>query len=339
MPNHYNPVIRIHSSAPTRIDLAGGTLDIWPLYLFHERSQTLNAAISLRAECTLTRNPSGRVRISSHDTGQTVEAAHISEIKENRELALIIEIARFFQASGLDISTRSDSPLGAGLAGSSALNIALCGGLARWMNFDSSPDKLIDIAMNIEAMVLKVPTGVQDYRPAMYGGLAAIEMGASGVNRIPISLDTKELEKRLLLVYTGQSRNSGLNNWEITKKRIDGDPQTMKIFDELRDISGAMRGSLLSGDWNNFSEQLNLEWTVRKRLAPNVTTPNLDALVAHSFRAGATAAKVCGAGGGGCLIVFGEPNTLPNVSSALKQVGATILDYKIEPKGLCVTEE
>jgi D-glycero-alpha-D-manno-heptose-7-phosphate kinase len=193
--------------------------------------------------------------------------------------------------------------------------------------------------MNIEAKVLKVPTGVQDYRPAMYGGLAAIEMATSGINRVPIEIDTRELEKRLLLVYTGQSRNSGINNWEVTKKHIDGDPETTKTFDEIRDIAGAMRTSLLSGDWPGFGAQLNREWTVRKRLAPNVTTPQLDNLVSRSFQAGAAAAKVCGAGGGGCLIVFGEPGTLATVSSALKQDGATILDYRIEANGLSVTVE
>ena len=309
------------------------------MYLFHDRAQTLNAAISLRAECTLTRNFNGGIRITSQDTRQTLSVANLSEIKTTRTLALITEIVRFFQVSGIDITTRSDSPLGAGLAGSSALNVALCGALSRWTNRNSTPDELIDIAMNIEAKVLKVPTGVQDYRPAMYGGLAAIEMATSGVSRVPIEIDTRELEKRLLLVYTGQSRNSGVNNWEVTKKHIDGDPDTTKTFNEIRDIAGAMRTSLLLGDWLGFGEQLNREWTVRKRLAPNVTTPQLDDLVSRSFKAGAAAAKVCGAGGGGCLIVFGEPGTLANVSSALKQDGATILDYRIEPNGLSVTVE
>ena len=309
------------------------------MYLFHDRAQTLNAAISLRAECTLTRNFNGGVKITSQDTRQTLSVANLSEIKTTRTLALITEIVRFFQVSGIDITTRSDSPLGAGLAGSSALSVALCGALSRWTNRNSTPDELIDIAMNIEAKVLKVPTGVQDYRPAMYGGLAAIEMATSGVSRVPIEIDTSELEKRLLLVYTGKSRNSGVNNWEVTKKHIDGDPDTTKTFDEIRDIAGAMRTSLLLGDWLGFGEQLNREWTVRKRLAPNVTTPQLDDLVSRSFKAGAAAAKVCGAGGGGCLIVFGEPGTLANVSSALKQDGATILDYRIEPNGLSVTVE
>ena len=66
--------MRIDSSAPTRIDLAGGTYDIWPLYLFHDDAQTINVALSLRAHCTLTARHDGRVRLISEDTNEQVEA-------------------------------------------------------------------------------------------------------------------------------------------------------------------------------------------------------------------------------------------------------------------------
>ena len=65
---------QIRSSAPTQIDWAGGTLDIWPLYLFHEGAQTLNAAISLRAHAEIVERTDGKVRLESVDTAKTVEA-------------------------------------------------------------------------------------------------------------------------------------------------------------------------------------------------------------------------------------------------------------------------
>src|SRR5215210_7826667 len=71
---HYNARVRIVSSAPTRIDLAGGTYDIWPLYLFHDRAQTINAALSLRARCTVTGRADGRVTLTSDDTGERAQA-------------------------------------------------------------------------------------------------------------------------------------------------------------------------------------------------------------------------------------------------------------------------
>src|SRR5690606_20195749 len=128
---HYNAPVRIDSSAPTRIDLAGGTYDIWPLYLFHDKAQTLNAAISLRARCTLTSRRDYRIRLVSEDTGEDIDAADPSSLPRGR-LPLVARLVRHCGARGLEVRTRAESPVGAGIAGSSAMNIALCGALAAW---------------------------------------------------------------------------------------------------------------------------------------------------------------------------------------------------------------
>ncbi len=124
--------MRITSSAPTRIDLAGGTLDIWPLYLFHDDAQTVNVAISRRAECVLTPHTQGRLQLSAADIGASIEVNTYAELENNEANPLLSRIARYFSATGMVISTRSDSPVGAGLAGSSALNVALCAAFQRW---------------------------------------------------------------------------------------------------------------------------------------------------------------------------------------------------------------
>src|SRR5690606_36673022 len=116
-------LVRIESSAPTRIDLAGGTLDIWPLYLFHDNAQTLNAAISIRAHCAIQARDDGRVRLRSDDTGAEMDADGWQGLDPSGPLPLIARLARYFQMSGVDIVTRSESPFGAGIAGSSALNV------------------------------------------------------------------------------------------------------------------------------------------------------------------------------------------------------------------------
>ena len=164
----------IESSAPTRIDLAGGTLDIWPLYLFHDGAQTLNAALSLRAYCSIAPRPDRRIVIVSDDTNHRVEVEHWSELKGHHDVKLLGLLLHYFQANGLEVRTRSESPVGAGIAGSSAMNIAVCGALAAWTGQALSDEKLLQIAMNVEAQAIDVPTGVQDYRPAMYGGVAAV---------------------------------------------------------------------------------------------------------------------------------------------------------------------
>ena len=324
----------IESSAPTRIDLAGGTLDIWPLYLFHDGAQTLNAAISLRARCSIRPRADKRIAIFSEDTGTRVEADHWADLRDNHDLKLLGRLLHYFQAEGLELRTRSESPVGAGIAGSSALNIAVCGALAAWCERAIPDELLLQIAQNVEAQVIDVPTGVQDYRPALYGGISAIELNVDGIRRIPLGVEPLELQKRIVLAYTNASRNSGINNWEMTKRHIDGDREVQSRFARIRDVAVAMRASLERQDWPTVGQHVADEWENRKRLAPGVSTPGIDAMLDAAKAAGAWGGKVCGAGGGGCLFCIGEPDRAPAIREALAAHGARLLDYRIETEGL-----
>lgn len=326
--------MRIETSAPTRIDLAGGTLDIWPLYLFHPGAQTVNAAISLRARARVESRADARIVIRSEDTGRTVEADDAGGLRGNRDLRLLALLAHFFEARALTLTTSSDSPAGAGIAGSSALNVAVCAALAEWKDVQYDSEALLQVAMNVEAQAIEVPTGLQDYRPALYGGIAAIELAPDGAHRIPIDADPAELERRIVLCYTGAPRNSGTNNWEITKRHIDGDRHVFDCFERIRDTAAAMRRALVRSDWEGVGAAIADEWENRKRLAPGVTTPAIDDFIARGRAAGATAAKVCGAGGGGCLFCYGPPDRRDDIAHALAAGGAQILPFRIERTGL-----
>ena len=328
--------MRTVSSAPTRIDLAGGTIDIWPLYLFHEGASTLNAAISLRAHVEIKDRAGGGLELRSIDTERRQIARHWSELDGNGALSLPALIARHYRLENAVVTTRGESPAGAGIAGSSALTIALCGALAKWTGASSNPEDLLQVAMNVECQTIRVPTGVQDYRPALYGGIAAIELRADGIHRVGMSVDPQEVERRIVLAYTGAPRNSGTNNWEITKRHIDGDRAIFDCFDRIRDTAVAMRTALERSDWDEVGRQIDAEWDNRKRLAPGVSTAAIDDLISRAKGAGATAAKVCGAGGGGCLFCYGPPNARQAIADALVAGGARILDYRIDTEGLRV---
>jgi len=330
--------VRISASAPTRIDLAGGTIDIWPLYLFHAGAQTLNAAISLRARAWIEARPDERVELVSEDIDKQ-ENLSFEQLPEDETLPLLAKLAHRFGARGIRLTTRGESPAGAGIAGSSALNVAVCGALAAYTGQDLDDEALLDIAKDVEAQVIKVPTGLQDYRPAYYGGIAAVELHAGRPRRVALDVDATELERRIVLCYTGEPRNSGTNNWDITKRHIDGDRHVFDCFERIRDTAAAMRDALVKGDWDATATALATEWENRKRLAPGVTTPAIDLLIARATAAGAKAAKVCGAGGGGCLFVLAEPNDVAAVRDTLGDAGARILDFTIETTGLTVTRE
>ena len=331
---NYNAPVVVRSSAPTRIDLAGGTLDIWPLYLFHPGAQTVNVAIQLPATCTVTASDDGHVWLVSEDTGHTLTGATWRDLDIDGDNRLLAHIARFFQVEGVRVTTRAASPMGAGIGGSSALNIAVCAALARWQAVEYSADQLLTLALNLEAQTLGIPTGAQDYRPALYGGVSAVELDASGVTRVALEVDPAELEHRLVLAHSGDSRASGINNWDITRRHIEGDVTLADQFERIRDIATATREALVSGDWMQLARQVTLEWQARQALASGVTTPAIERLMTRAAAAGALAGKVCGAGGGGCVFFLIDPSRRAEVCRAVLDTGARLLDCRIDTHGL-----
>ena len=212
--------------------------------------------------------------------------------------------------------------------------MAVCAAFAEWQQTHYEPEALLQIAMNVEAQTIGVPTGLQDYRPALYGGMAALELRVDGITRVPLDVDLAALRERIVLCYTGEPHNSGTNNWEITKRHIDGDRHVFDCFERIRDTAARMRQCLIAGDWDGVGTAINDEWANRQRLAPGVTTPAIDTLIARARRAGATAAKVCGAGGGGCLFCYGPPSARTAIAEALASGGARLLDFTFDTRGL-----
>src|SRR5687767_3817263 len=210
----------IESSAPTRVDLAGGTIDIPPLFLFHEGAATVNFAVSLLAKCRIETRDDSTIVLESVDRGVKFETSveRIHELKDEPRLELLSKLVYFFKPeTGFNMITESEAPAGAGLAGSSTLNIACIGALNKLVGDRYSPDQFIPIAANIETTVIKVPAGYQDYYSAQYGGVASIKFAPDGMTREALDVDAKTLEDRIVVLYTGEPRNSGTNNWEITK--------------------------------------------------------------------------------------------------------------------------
>src|SRR5262245_7159082 len=145
----------IHSSAPTRIDLAGGTLDLWPLYLFLGGGITINVAISLRAHAWIEPLENGRIEIISKDQDCSVVAENFNALKPDGDLSLLARLIRYFApASGLRLSTEAQVPAGSGLGGSSTLAIAVCGALNQFTKRGLTSEEMIGVARDIEAQVL-----------------------------------------------------------------------------------------------------------------------------------------------------------------------------------------
>jgi D-glycero-alpha-D-manno-heptose-7-phosphate kinase len=215
------------------------------------------------------------------------------------------------------------------------MSVALIGALAAWTGRPVSDHDLLTMAVDAETQACLRPASVQDVRPALYGGIAAVQMGIAGIRREALSVDPGELERRLVLAYVGPSRPAG-DPWEIVTRRLNGDTQATEALDELCSAAAALREALEQRAWPAAGAAVSAEWQARKRLVPTITTLEIDFLLERARFAGALAGKACGAGGGGCVVCLVDPDRRADVSGALTAGGATLLPFSIEREGLSV---
>jgi D-glycero-alpha-D-manno-heptose-7-phosphate kinase len=327
----------IVAQAPCRADLAGGTLDLWPLYLFHPGALTLNFALNIQTTCRITPLKGKRIHVRSLDTRKEEFFPSFDALRAARRfrLPLAARLLQFFAPrEGLLIETDSESPAGAGISGSSALMIAATSALARFTERNLTLEQMRVIAQNVEAQIIAVPTGCQDYYPALYGGVSAIHLDADGIHREAVPVMPEEIESRFVLAYTGAPRKSGINNWEVFKAHINGDRHVFRNFERISEIARAMHHALARGEWEEVARLLREEWKLRRSNAPGITTPLIDKLVAVAARHGGKAAKACGAGGGGCAIFLVEKGAASRVATAIGDNGGHVLPLQVARDGV-----
>jgi D-glycero-alpha-D-manno-heptose-7-phosphate kinase len=331
----------IESKAPTRVDFAGSTLDIWPLYLFHPGAVTVNAAISLYASCSIETHAAGdkRIRLVSLDIKKEEQFGSFDALVEAKRyrLPLLAEIVKFFQPhGGFTLTTDSEAPSGAGIGGSSAMAVAICAALDRFTGAGKSKVDWIHISRDAEAIVICVPTGTQDHYPPAFGGAAAIELPPGGEHRVELRVNLHELERRVVVCYTGKPLKHGINNWEVFKAQIGGKRAVQNSLERISEIAQQIRVAFEKPDWQEAGRLMREEWSFRKRNLPTISTKMIDRVIDVARRNGALAGKVCGAGGGGCVVLLIEPEARRRVETAIAGAGGQILPVTIDRQGVQV---
>jgi D-glycero-alpha-D-manno-heptose-7-phosphate kinase len=333
----------IRATAPTRIDLAGGTLDIHPLNVLVDGGLTLNMGITLLSHVAIEPRADAAIHLRSEDTGAQLSAPDVASLPVGKELDLVARIVKFYTPkTGIVVTTRNTVPHGSGLGASSSLLIALTGALDRLNGTHFTPDQFIDWGADIEAQCIGIPTGKQDYFAALYGGVSAIWFRVGGNERRPLVTDEDflhTLETCVILSFTGESRFSGTSNWNMLKAYVENIGNNRACMHAIKRTALAMEQALAQQDLERFAALVDEEWQNRKQLAAGVTTTRIDALMAAAARAGAWSSKICGAGGGGCMITVAPQDKRKAVIAALAAGGASHLDYRISRQGLTVREE
>jgi D-glycero-alpha-D-manno-heptose-7-phosphate kinase len=218
----------------------------------------------------------------------------------------------------------------------------MIGALATWANQKINPitqgNDFIEIVRDVETTVIHVPAGLQDYYSAMYGGLQGLHWEAGTHRRTEFDPHLiAELEKRLLLFYSGQSRNSGINNWALFKGFIDQDQQIRERFEKIVTATRHLETALTNQDWTQVGLAIQAEWNTRKTLAAGISTPAIDQAFEETRKLAPMAGKVCGAGGGGCFFVYtadADPRLKSKIQEIFSRSGMRSLDFKGSPHGL-----
>ena len=332
----------IEASSPVRIDLAGAAFDVYPLYLFEGGGVTINIGIDIRTEVRLETRDDSEIHIHSVDLKTTERAENVDKLDMNSELGFIARIIKFYRpAVGLNVTTKIDIPKGSGLGTSSSLLISISGALNQLNQTNYTAEQMIDYGANIEAQSLGVTTGKQDYFGAYYGWFNAIWSELKGCRNERINLNEQradELNERIVMSFTGQPRFSGATNWGLVKGYIDDVGQTRQVLRNIQKTGFEMYDCLAHGaDSQRFIELLHQEWENRKRCAEGVTNPEIEKIISEVQKAGALVSKLCGAGAGGCMISFVEPENKENVIKSLEANGARHMPYRIARQGLTVT--
>lgn len=335
--------MKISASGSVRLDLLGGTLDLNPIHLILPKVVTLNVATSLKASVVLEAYDQNAIAIYSKDYDReyffrkedfTQEKLRTSDLFG--PMTFICQILDYFNIhEGLRVTLESGSPAGAGLGGSSSMGITLYKALCDWCVKALDREKAIRTVQSIEARILDSgPAGYQDYYPALYGGILALHPGAETVWVEQLYCEKLKLilESRLTLAYTGMTRNSGINNWEVYKRFFDKDPVVRTGLEKIAELSFAAYRLLIEKKYDSFIDLISEEGSYRKSLFAQINTEQVNrTLHAIKKELPSVGLKACGAGGGGCYLFTHSMENAEKVRQRIVESGMEVLDFQICP--------
>lgn len=290
-----------------RIDLSGGTLDLWPLYHFVNNAVTVNVGLSLAASATVKVNGISGARIQITNLNYDKHFSKISDLIDCKDPELdilkpVLNIYPLSDIKGLEVSTSSDSPVGGGLGGSSTLLVALLKAFDQEFRIDRNEEDYVTLASGLESSILKTPAGTQDYYQAIEAGLSKIDYTFEGRKRSFFKSPWLEKNRKdFVLIYSGHPHHSGLNNWNIYQAAINKDPVTLNVLAGLKKVSDAVLKDLQTEAGSLMEELLAEELRLRLELASGYVNQPLKACIEILNKNSVKHFKICGAGGGGCL--------------------------------------
>jgi D-glycero-alpha-D-manno-heptose-7-phosphate kinase len=295
---------------------------------------TVNVAIDVAVEVSVEPAPA---RYSVRQGELRIEAAAPRELAAEPEGALVGLVADTLALPPLAATLRSGSPRGGGLGASSAMVVALIAAAEETFDLPrSAAGRRVAMARDLEARLMGLPTGIQDHYAALLGGALEIRHRPGGEAVHPLEIDPEALAASLLVVYTGQSHFSAGQNWQVVRRRLDGEPEVTALLTGIAEIAGGAAAALAAGDLERLGAAMGEEWRLRRRLAAGISTPAIERLLDLAAAGGAWGGKACGAGGGGCIAVLCAADRRAALAARLERAGGQVLPARPATQPLAV---
>ena len=328
--------MNVHTSAPLRIDWAGGWTDV-PVFAERCGGAVVNSAISLLVHVDFLHGDE-RIRLHAEDLDQHVSIESAGSMVYDGKLDLHKAALNTLPVTGgIEILSRSDAPSGSGLGASGALDVALVAGLARLREEVFSPEELAELAFHVEANELKLLGGRQDQYAAALGGFHSFSFGRDSVEirRLAVAADAADdLCRHIVLAYTGRSHFSSATHSRVWERFGAGDREIGDALESLKDLAAECAGALEAADWTRLAGVIDENWRHQQRLDKTISTPHTLTMEEAAREAGAWGLKATGAGAGGCVVALGPPDAQRAIGDALERLGATVLDVAFSMEGV-----
>jgi len=326
-------VIPACRSAPVRLDFAGGWTDVAP-YASERFGVVVNAAIERRV-CVDVR-PADAYLLRSDDLDLTVHPRDPADFEKSGTLDLLKAAVRASGIGPCEVRVRSDVPPGSGLGSSGALGVALVAALDAATGTESNPSFLVGRAWHLEAVEADLPGGSQDQYAAARGGFNELRYDRGREVASTLRLDPEfraELESRILICYTGQTRVSSQTIARVMGGFAQGDGRISEALDGLADVARRMVGALRAGDLSGVGRLLLENWEHQQRLDRAMCTREMASLVTALQRLRPLGWKAAGAGAGGSMF-FLLDGPRAEAEAAATNAGATVLPFRFADQGV-----
>ena len=305
----------IISRTPHRISFFGGGTD-YPSWYMEHGGKVLGVAIDKYCYITCRELPpffkhKHRVAYSKIETVTSIDEMQHPAARETLRYLKI--------ECGLEIHHDSDIPALSGMGSSSAFTVGLLKTLYALDGKVITREELYKEAIHIEQNLIKENVGSQDQVWAAYGGLNTIEFLQNGKILVePIIMKEEHLrnfENKFMLFFTGLSRYASV----IAQEQIQNTHRNKNELSKMKELVDEAYKIIASGkdDFVDFGRLLNETWQLKRKLSSKITTRDIDDIYETAVKSGAVGGKLCGAGGGGFIVFYVEPENQKKVKEAL----------------------